>query len=470
MEIARNCLILYRSLTLEVKQTQGAQVDWSRLPDFAAVALLTCAFVSVNRRGQTAESGIWLVGWFMIDLHFLADLFETLQGLPGDLATFVSLCALVWAGALFTWATIPYREKPSSRWMLGIVMAVSALYLAIAVFAPGASLALKVVAALFGILPLAVALLAVRTFRFSRRWALVAIYCALSVFLLIWQTRFGNRLDLAIDSIFFATYLSCALNFCLAYWRSTTGAFITITGFFAWAGVFVAGPLSDAYLSGLHLESEVWNLPKYLVALGMILLLLEDQIEHNKYLALHDELTSLPNRRLFQDRLGSTLERARRLGTQAALLLVDLDHFKNVNDTYGHHIGDLVLARVGAILSGRVRRSDTVARTGGDEFSIVLEGPTTREDAEHVCSSLIQLLGEPIRVKEHSVVVGASVGLAIYPDDATTFESLCIAADLRMYSEKHESRNPEGSGDPEPPHSSADNRRDNGHSTLATSD
>ena len=79
----------------------------------------------------------------------------------------------------------------------------------------------------------------------------------------------------------------------------------------------------------------------------MILLLLEEQIEHNQYLALHDELTGLPNRRLFQDRLNSALERARRTGTKTALLLVDLDHFKQVNDTFGHHAGDRVLEHVG---------------------------------------------------------------------------------------------------------------------------
>jgi diguanylate cyclase (GGDEF)-like protein len=415
-------------------------VDWSRLPDVGAVALLTCAFVSVDRRGQTAESGIWLVGWLMIVFHFVAEIFDNYPGPVGDVAVFVSLCALAWAGALFTWATIPYREKVSSRWMLGFLMAVNAFYLSVVIFAPQSKSSLNIAAALTGLLPLSIAALSVRTLKSARRWTIVVFYCGLSAFLLLFQNRPGNGLDLAINAVFFTVYFACSVNFCLSYWRASAGAFITITGFFAWASVFLVGPLTIAYAPNLHLESEVWNLPKYIVALGMILLILEDQIEHNKYLALHDELTGLPNRRLFQDRLGSALERARRLGTQAALLLVDLDHFKNVNDTYGHHIGDLVLSRVGAVLSGRVRRSDTVARTGGDEFSIVLEGPTTREDAEHVCSSLVQLLGEALQVEEHSVVVGASVGLAIYPDDATTFESLCIAADLRMYCDKLESR------------------------------
>jgi diguanylate cyclase (GGDEF)-like protein len=172
----------------------------------------------------------------------------------------------------------------------------------------------------------------------------------------------------------------------------------------------------------------------------MILVLLESQIEDNKYLALHDELTGLPNRRLFQDRLAGALERAHRTGKPAALLLVDLDRFKQVNDTAGHHVGDLLLKRVGEIFLGRIRRSDTVARTGGDEFSIILEDPTTREDAERVAHSLIQLLNEPLELAGHTVRVGASVGIAVYPEDAFSAESLCIAADRRMYSDKNAAR------------------------------
>ena len=186
-----------------------------------------------------------------------------------------------------------------------------------------------------------------------------------------------------------------------------------------------------SFFPNLHLESEVWNLPKYVVAVGMILLLLEDQIEHNKFLALHDELTGLPNRRLFQDRLASALERARRTGAQTALLLIDLDHFKQVNDTLGHHVGDQLLKRVAGLFSGRVRRTDTVARTGGDEFAIILEEPTTRQDAERVGHSLIRLLSEPLELDNRSVRVGASIGVAVFPEDALTTESLCIAADLQ---------------------------------------
>jgi diguanylate cyclase (GGDEF)-like protein len=106
----------------------------------------------------------------------------------------------------------------------------------------------------------------------------------------------------------------------------------------------------------------------------------------------------------------------------------------------GHHVGDLVLQRVAALFSSRVRRSDTVARTGGDEFSIILEEPTSREDAVNVGQSLIYLLNAPLKLGEHTAQIGASVGIAVFPEDAREMESLCIAADLRMYHAKHDPR------------------------------
>jgi diguanylate cyclase (GGDEF)-like protein len=121
-------------------------------------------------------------------------------------------------------------------------------------------------------------------------------------------------------------------------------------------------------------------------------------------------------------------------------MVVDLDRFKQVNDSLGHHVGDLLLQYVGTAFTSRVRRSDTVARTGGDEFSVILEAPTSREDAERVADSLLKLLHDPIDLVAHRVNVGASLGIAIYPTDATDMEQICIAADLQMYCSKNATR------------------------------
>jgi len=266
----------------------------------------------------------------------------------------------------------------------------------------------------------------------------VTLYGSLSAFLLVLQSQPVFNVIIAVNAVLFTVYLGCCIHFYYAYRRGTAGAFVTIAGFMAWASVFVAGPLMLTFWPQISVQTEVWNLPKYLVAVGMILLLLEDQIDHNKHLALHDHLTGLPNRRLYLDRLSSALERARRAETSAAVLVIDLDRFKQVNDTLGHHMGDLVLQRVAAIFSSRVRRSDTVARTGGDEFSVILEEPTSFKDASLVGRSLIKLLDAPLDLGDLSVQIGASVGVAIFPEDAQDSEALGIVADLRMYDAKHE--------------------------------
>ena len=376
----------------------------------------------------------------MITAHFAAFIFSPEPGFAGDFATFLGLAALAGAGILFMWASVPFRNQRSSRTMLAALLGSVTLYIGLVTFAPAESQTLTLSALLIGVLPLAIALSDFRTVNHPLRWITVTLYGGLACFILVVQYRPGDGQDLALNALLFTVYFGCCLQFWYVYRRLATGVFITTAGFLAWASVFIVAPFMDAYFPAVHLQDEVWNLPKYVVAVGMILLLLEEQIEHNLHLALHDELTGLPNRRLFQDRLVSAIERARRSGAQTALLLIDLDHFKQVNDAVGHHIGDMVLKRAGQIFSGRVRRSDTVARTGGDEFSVILEEPANRENAELVARSLMEILNQPLQLEGHIVHVGASVGIAVFPEDANTPEALRIAADLRMYACKYDSR------------------------------
>lgn len=415
-------------------------LDWTKLPDLVAVALLTCAFASVARRGQKPVSKLWLTGWLLIALHFAAFMFLNAPGSAGLLSLDLGLVSLAAAGILFAYAAIPYRHESSSRWMLAGLLLTNSLYISIAAASPAVEWALTPAALLFALVPLLVAVCAIRTFQHILRWMMVTLYCALSIFLLAVQHRSGNGAELALDGVLFTVYLSCTLHFWAAYRRASTGAFITIAGFLTWASVFVVGPLMLTFYPNVHIENEVWNLPKYVVAVGMILILLEDQIAHNRYLAFHDELTGLPNRRLFQDRLTVALERARRSTSKAALLVIDLNHFKQVNDTWGHHTGDLLLQHVSMLFVGRVRNCDTVARTGGDEFSVILEGISGNESAQQVAQSLIENLAEPLELGGRTVRIGASIGVAVYPDDAAEMDALCIAADMRMYDEKNIAR------------------------------
>ncbi|MGC8550941.1 MAG: diguanylate cyclase domain-containing protein [Acidobacteriaceae bacterium] len=411
-------------------------MDWTTLPDLVCVTLLIFAFASISRNSQVQQSKVWLAGWILIAAHFDASLFLKGSGTVANVADWIALSTLSGAGILFVWSAVPYRQRASSRWMLGGLLGSSTLYLGLVTLASPPLWVVDTSAALLGALPLAVTLTTIRRFWRPERWIVVMLYVLLAVFALVVQPR-GNGAFLTVSGLLFVAYLACCIAFWFAYRMKTTGSFITIAGFLAWSLVFVVGPLTQSYLPQVHIESEVWNLPKYMVAIGMILLLLEDQIAHNRHLALHDELTGLANRRLFCDRLENALARAQRQGGSVALLLIDLDNFKQVNDADGHHVGDEVLKRVSSLFLTRIRMSDTVARTGGDEFSVILEGPVTRQQAREVAEALKSMLSEPLEVDGRLVQMGASIGLAMFPEDATAADALCIAADVAMYSEKN---------------------------------
>ncbi len=133
-------------------------LDWSKLPDLAAVAALTCAFASVARRGQTATSRHWLTGWVLIALHFAAFIFLPAPGIWGILAADIGVAALTGAGLLFMWASVPYRTEPSSRWMLASLLATNTLYVVLLGFDHPNPIALDIAAILFGVAPLTIAL------------------------------------------------------------------------------------------------------------------------------------------------------------------------------------------------------------------------------------------------------------------------------------------------------------------------
>ncbi|SEM37421.1 PAS domain S-box-containing protein/diguanylate cyclase (GGDEF) domain-containing protein [Pseudomonas sp. ok272] len=155
-----------------------------------------------------------------------------------------------------------------------------------------------------------------------------------------------------------------------------------------------------------------------------------------QYMAQHDHLTRLPNRELLRERLTGSLLKARKDGGRLALLYVDLDHFKHVNDTYGHSIGDMLLQTVANRLQGCVRESDTVARIGGDEFVVLLDSVQAAEDAARVAIILRQALSQPMRLESHSLNILPSIGVALYPEHGSEEDQLFKHADEAMYAAK----------------------------------
>lgn len=164
----------------------------------------------------------------------------------------------------------------------------------------------------------------------------------------------------------------------------------------------------------------------------------EHQIE---YLATHDDLTGLPSRNLLTDRLAQEITRARRTGRSFALLFIDLDHFKLVNDSYGHPLGDSLLKTVAEEIRKLVREGDTVVRLGGDEFVILLSSLRNPEDTVWVTRKILELFSRPLTVENRELGITASIGASLYPSDGQDLDTLLMNADTAMYRVKNLGRN-----------------------------
>jgi len=165
---------------------------------------------------------------------------------------------------------------------------------------------------------------------------------------------------------------------------------------------------------------------------------LEEQIQH---MAHYDTLTELPNRALFSDRLEQAIRRAERDRSEIAVLFVDLDRFKPVNDSYGHAVGDLLLQRVAQRMSQCLRASDTVARIGGDEFVVLLPEVEGEEGVSHLATKLLRSVSRPYRINGIELQISCSIGAALYPEHGVTQLELMRAADTAMYRAKDQQGN-----------------------------
>lgn len=167
----------------------------------------------------------------------------------------------------------------------------------------------------------------------------------------------------------------------------------------------------------------------------------KDIEEHMQHMAQYDALTHLPNRALFNDRLQQALAAAKRNQTRLALMFIDLDKFKPVNDTYGHGVGDLLLKDVALRIQDCLRESDTAARIGGDEFVILLPVIEMEQDAMRVGEKILDALNRPFELAGHTLKIGASIGVAVYPDHGSDEKLLVKSADIAMYYAKKNGRN-----------------------------
>jgi diguanylate cyclase (GGDEF)-like protein len=213
------------------------------------------------------------------------------------------------------------------------------------------------------------------------------------------------------------------------------------------SSIKVTGPWTQRRKDGSEFQAEISSHPIEFEDCDARLTLVQDVTDRERlheqlvHRAHHDSLTNLPNRFLFEQRMRHTLENASRYGHKAAILCIDLDRFKQINDNHGHATGDTCLQEIAERLTKRLRESDTVARTGGEEFTVVIGELLHGGDAEKVACDLLTEFRRRFTVDGLEMQLSASVGVALYPDHGTEGAQLWRAADIAMYRAKYSGGN-----------------------------
>jgi diguanylate cyclase (GGDEF)-like protein len=406
-------------------------VDWNSLPDLIAFAALAVVFSSLLPRKPDSSVRLWLAAWILIVVHFGAK-FADASG-SAVIPSLIEGGTLVFAALAFMWAAVSRRMTWQGFWFFAALGIPQLAYNGLAVF-DGIPAAFYLAVTVLGFALPAFAIVRLVPRRSDRVLAIGA--CAALAVSLLLVIRYNSDPSNGANNVLTWLYLCAGI----LQWRRarsmSTGTVTTIVGFFAWASVFPIGFAMDTWLPHVHIDDACYNIPKYIVAIGIILTLLEEQMERSNFLAHHDELTGLPNRRLLLDRLVSAIDRARRGGTKIGLLTIDLNDFKAINDSYGHNAGDELLRVVAQRFSGRLRSIDTCARFGGDEFLVLADQLDSRTDAECLARDLMETLEESVELGDAMTRAKASIGIAMFPEDGCDAEELLAFSDARMYAAK----------------------------------
>src|SRR3984885_5150366 len=404
-------------------------MNFAFLPDLLALALLIVILLLLRHRHPQERTNLWLLGLFITLVEAVAHTFYAHDGPPQRMLHVIVMDCYLLAGMVFVWASGGYPISARARlWYLTLnalpLLALTTIY----------GLHLKTGIAYFPCIAAGLVTGVASSLYLRKSWHLAALHVCgwMAMGYLIHSANYRAAVYWSLCCV----YATATYNFQRKLPRGSTGRLAIVTGFTIWSLNLLLHPWVVTYRSYADTASHIWNMQKSLISIGMILVMLEEQISSNEWLALHDELTGLPNRRLFADRLTSAIERADRVRSRLALLILDLNGFKTINDTMGHQAGDQVLREVSAHLRKSVRASDTLARLGGDEFIIVATDLGVDQSLDHFMESVRSALDRPILVEGQSMIVSASLGMAIYPDDADDSIKLLRIADQRMYALK----------------------------------
>jgi diguanylate cyclase (GGDEF)-like protein/PAS domain S-box-containing protein len=527
----------------------------NQLLDIIIIGCLVLLFASTYRKRASAKVRLWTIGWVLILLHFTALLLHPASVLFQTILTAMALVGLIACGIVFLLAATNRGEDGEPPIALPIVAGCASIaFILLQVFGSeqnGIYLALACAVALCWLL------FATRLRRIALPMRMLVVVAAVaSTCWLFWSIQQGDG-NLGVSALLSELYLIVALVYISTFRRLSGGTLTVSFGLLAWASVF---PVAE-FCNHLHIidqiSPEFWNVPKYFVAFGMMLILLEEEIiaanqaskhyrvlfeanphpmwiynrnnlaiegvndaalqqygySRDQFLAMtlddvaapsegdlpteelhrlqsedsieqhrrsdgtlrfvhvathplpgdrpdlafslvqdvterqqlhmrlshqahHDLLTGLANRAFLEAKLRDTLSHSQRYHRQSALLCLDLDRFKAINDTYGHGVGDACLQEVARRLKQRVRSMDLAARIGGEEFSLLLHEVVSAQAAEHVANEILASLRAPIEAGGYTLEISGSIGIALYPHDGHDAATLWRNADAAMYRAK----------------------------------
>jgi diguanylate cyclase (GGDEF)-like protein len=405
-------------------------MNYAFLPDLSALTILIILLVLLRKRHPQEQVNMWLLGLFFTLVEAIAHIFYAPAGPPSTILHVVVMDCYLLTGIVFVWASGDiHRDNKKSRRSRLIYIAWNTLPLFAMATAYGMHLFAR-----GAFLPCVIAGLGisvVTTFVFKRGWIRAILFACgwLAVGFLVSRAYYRDAVYWSLGAVYSVAWF----NFKRRLPTPSTGRVAILTGFFIWAAFFFIHPLIVQYRTYADIASHIWNMQKSLISIGMILVLLEEQVSNNRWLALHDELTGLANRRSFENQLTASLERLRRSNRQLAVFLLDLNGFKQINDSFGHHAGDEVLRAVACRLRDDVYGCETLARLGGDEFTMIACDVVGRAAGDRHAEAIQAVVERPILVDGRTMTVSACVGIALFPQDGQEATKLLRIADQRMY-------------------------------------
>jgi diguanylate cyclase (GGDEF)-like protein len=404
-------------------------VDLSALPTFYALIVFVCCFRPLVRRAGP-HTNMWFIGWMFLLVHYLSLFVPDLKGIKEALSELVGIWSVELCSLCFVWAANNVRPSRFNR-VFTIELAVpvllqSGLYL----FFPGHD-RINIVASLLFLIP-GVHLLVQRKYRTVAFNVLGVVFAMLGVGLAVF---YKTDPYLVLGIILGLVFVSAAYLVFATAPKMTRGVGLMMAGLSLWG---VSCPLEATGLlnPAVLLSQAFLELPRYILAAGMILSFLDEYFARTEKLALHDPLTGLPNRRLFEYRLDEAMEESRRTNMPVACLVIDVDKFKYINDTFGHPVGDGLLQALAKRLSWNLGARDMLARTGGDEFTAVLVEAADEYHVRFIAGAMMAAGCVPVSIEQYAIDVHISIGIAVSPQDADNCNDLHKAADDAMYRAK----------------------------------